>query len=480
MFGDDKKNAPGADISSEREDDHDKYFGLSHDDLKESGEETAQALPRRGRPMRPDWVAKVAPPILSPERERELIVAAQAGDARAFDALYQAYLPWLRAETFRRWRSLNRPRPKGSRHPDIERGMAFEDFFGYVRLAFWRAIVNYAPANNGLNAYLRPWIAGALSDAAHEWRNYAGLQIDSRIQRVIRAHPNASAEAIRNAKFPNLSVADVEREQLLALPMQPLDALRYSEAQFAGDGGEHDKNAFGEGFKSVGATEVNEELLAAASPISEWTRRATFPRFEKYFADHVANGRTRLLTANDGFAAARVFANSDLWATIRKPIAVDGYYFETKDDAAERRALVTQRQDREYGSLWRELDAERLAALLAKMEAQQQRRSHSHLGPGNVVIPSSTRLPRVKRQRPKRRKFAPAAQPEFSLWDVAHPRREMTLRRSLNLAPELTTSNNVIALPSRSAPPMAWPVALATLAVWSALMADEPPLAFAA
>jgi hypothetical protein len=146
------------------------------------------------------------------------------------DDVVRAHVAWVRAEAKKRWDKLNPPRKLASsknvpaQHwrsaidlnpPRPEETVTFEDFVAEGLRALAEATKGYKRRGNGLNAYAREFVRGALADAATDWRNKSGLQMDSRLQRFIRSHPFWRPEWIQE-KFPQYTIARIEHEQELA------------------------------------------------------------------------------------------------------------------------------------------------------------------------------------------------------------------------------------------------------------------------
>jgi hypothetical protein len=150
-------------------------------------------------------IFRPAPPILSPDEETKLLRAGDYGE------LIERHLPFIRAECRKRWQQL-----KPWQRP--ERALIFDDFVAAAVERFLTAARNYLPgANNGLNAYARLWIAGAISDTATDYRNvlgFAGLEGD--LQRIVRSRLFWDPEWIRE-KWPQYSAAQIEQAQKIEL-----------------------------------------------------------------------------------------------------------------------------------------------------------------------------------------------------------------------------------------------------------------------
>jgi hypothetical protein len=147
---------------------------------------------------------------------------AQAAGANASQQL----AAWVRAQVWERWEILNPRKEMGSASTSIsvgstaidialpgrERSLEYDDLVAEGLLALSEAIARCRPgSNNGLNAFARHHVMGAISDAAANWRNSPGLKMESRIQRFIRSHPYSSAEELQQ-KFPSYSISELEDE----------------------------------------------------------------------------------------------------------------------------------------------------------------------------------------------------------------------------------------------------------------------------
>jgi hypothetical protein len=177
--------------------DPNRYFMQSKDLDKEAKYE-AKPLLRLGAPLFNNLaISTKAPRLLTAQEEAILILVAKFGvrplAEYAASEVVIAHLPWIRAQACRRWDALNAKRHINNtvdlNPPKLERSARFDDFVATCAAALWEAIVQWRPSNNKLNAFARKFILGALSDIAADWRNKPGLQMDSRIQRVLRSHP---------------------------------------------------------------------------------------------------------------------------------------------------------------------------------------------------------------------------------------------------------------------------------------------------
>jgi hypothetical protein len=235
----------------------------------------AQSRPRLGQPIQGDLSAtrQGAPARPSPEREAALIIAAQAGDDTAATELLKAYLPSLRWRARKRWLYLN-----PHYDTDLDRAVTYADFVGAVIEAWWRSVMRWRPGN-GLEAFASRAVNGAISDVAHDFRNWAALKMASRAQRFLRANFDNAEQGL-----PDLSPAEIEIEKNAAFPWRP---NRYSEVSNADDDGEYDPNGDRDGFKGSGETTF--DLLLSdytGGPVSEWSRSSSYHNpIERFFSD---------------------------------------------------------------------------------------------------------------------------------------------------------------------------------------------------
>jgi hypothetical protein len=92
----------------------------------------------------------------------------------------------------KRWRTLNPPRKR----LDQERAVQFDDLVAAGLDGLRKAIAAWTPGFR-LNTFARHHIAGAISDAAQDWRNRSGLGgLKSDLHRIIRSHSKWSADRI--------------------------------------------------------------------------------------------------------------------------------------------------------------------------------------------------------------------------------------------------------------------------------------------
>jgi hypothetical protein len=217
-----------------------------------------------------------APRQLDPEPEAELLRLAQSGDGRAARKLVLHHVPYIRAEAFKRWRRLNR------KTFDQERTVQFKDFVAACLEDLSKAIKEWTPGN-GLNAFARHHISGALSDIARDWRNKNGFTgLDSDLQREIRSHPSWPTEWIARLFATKFKVkrfeeqlsqqtfveyVDEERGRAFAAMWKPTS---YSEGAVADD--EWFVEA-GEYVTVVAATEIPAPE-GIEGPTSDYTKRA--------------------------------------------------------------------------------------------------------------------------------------------------------------------------------------------------------------
>jgi len=119
------KNDRGADITN-------RWDALSEEN-DEDLSETAQPLPRLSPPSLYNLaISRPAPPILSAEKEATLILAAQAGDAKAARQLLLSHLPWVRTIARKIWGGLNPPDQINPEH-----AFTFDDFVAAGLAAWW-------------------------------------------------------------------------------------------------------------------------------------------------------------------------------------------------------------------------------------------------------------------------------------------------------------------------------------------------------
>jgi hypothetical protein len=207
----------------------------------------ARALPRSDAPPSISnlTIVQPAPPLLTRDEEAWLIYSAQCFDSRTsingvipnLEArkLVLGHLPYIQTEARKRWCKLNRN--SGYGRPDGERCVELDDFVAASVEGWWTAVVRFAggygeswwrdgQALNKLNAFARLYISKAISDTAFQWRNRPGLQMDSRIQRHIRKHPDASVAEI-SEEFKKYTPWDIFWEKQQAKDV--LFADRYAE-----------------------------------------------------------------------------------------------------------------------------------------------------------------------------------------------------------------------------------------------------------
>jgi hypothetical protein len=101
-------------------------------------------------------------------------------------------VPYVRATAWKRWRTLNPP----WKAFDQERAVHYDDFVEAGLVGLWRAINTWMPGHR-LNTFARHHIAAAMSDTAQGWRNKSGISgLASKLQRIMRSHPDWSADQI--------------------------------------------------------------------------------------------------------------------------------------------------------------------------------------------------------------------------------------------------------------------------------------------
>jgi hypothetical protein len=206
---------------------------------------------------------------LPPDREAKLLADVLAGDARAADEIVRAHLPWVQAEAKRKWARLN---PRGNSN-DI-RGVTIEDFVAAGLFALHRAIKSWCPgANNGFNAYYRKAVVGAIAEAAVDWR-HRGVKAESRIQRLIRAHPDWRADWLLEEfkkRYPEANAPspdEIGAEQAVAYALW--EPAKYDEASTFDDAGDHDKDGV---YKGGDETQFNGPVRGyEGGAVGEWSR----------------------------------------------------------------------------------------------------------------------------------------------------------------------------------------------------------------
>jgi hypothetical protein len=316
MFEDfSEKSSHAAHISIEG----DSHFGL--DENEDSLESLIKPLPRLGQPSLNNLtISRPAPPILSAEQERDLVVAAQAGDRQATTKLMHHHLPWLRWQARKRWVSLTRPTASKSALglPDdvfqCERAVELDDLVSASVIGLLQAILQWKPPHR-LNTIVRRYVHGELSKGAHDWRNLPGIKIEGDLQRFIRSHPNWPAAWIKaEGKFCKLTIEEIEREQEAVLRIGL--PTKYSETAVGDDDGEYDMDG---GFKASGETQFNIDSPPPPpiyDSVSQWTREASdFDRGERYWPDRMLASRQRRVTFALGWMGRRFYAQ---WQVGRK------------------------------------------------------------------------------------------------------------------------------------------------------------------
>jgi hypothetical protein len=202
--------------------DPNSYFVQGNELDAEATEYKSKPLLRLGAPSINNLaLTRSGLPLLTGEEETKLLQTGQ------YREVVLRHIPWIRAQARKRWDVLNPKKKMGSAStvtslgstaidlvpPKQERSVQFDDFVATCALALWEAIVQWRPSNNKLNAFARKFILGALSDIAADWRNKHALQMDSRIQRFIQAHPFWKAEWIQARFYKLLSIQEIEDEQ---------------------------------------------------------------------------------------------------------------------------------------------------------------------------------------------------------------------------------------------------------------------------
>jgi hypothetical protein len=244
-------------------------FGLDPDE-KSDHPKTRALLRRDAKPQPANLTNARFREETVPSRDDQpaLLAKAQAGDTGAADLIIRAHLPWVQAAARRRWATLNPPQNSYD-----ENALTLDDFVAAGLAALMRAIKAWTPgANNGFNAQYRLWVRGAIADAARDWRT-AGTKCETRIQRLIRSHPDchpAWIQELYKSAYPESklpSVEKIEAEQGLAYAMFQPD--RYDESSTFTDAGDHDKDGDYLGGESVfnGAVRGYE-----GGPTGEWSR----------------------------------------------------------------------------------------------------------------------------------------------------------------------------------------------------------------
>jgi hypothetical protein len=249
---------------------------------------------------------------LSPVDETRLLAAARAGDANATRTLILHHLDTVQKYALGKWRRLNPPKNQYD-----ERGLTADDFVAAGIEGLLRAICAFRPgANNGLNAFARPYIAGALADVARDWRN-RGIKAESRLQRLIRSHPHWDVFQLRveyMKRYPGAAVPSLNKivaEQDVAFTLWQPD--KYDETSTFTDAGDHTKDGdcMGGGSAFLGSDTGYE-----GGPTSEyWRQQATgrlHPSRKRDGSDWVTGERCgsifaeRVLAERDSSAIAEI------------------------------------------------------------------------------------------------------------------------------------------------------------------------------
>jgi hypothetical protein len=215
---------------------------------------------------------------LAPEKERGLIVAAQAGDDKAMRKLIDHHIGWIRWQASLRWQSVRRVDPSAD---------AMNDLVSVGIAEFARHVLTWKPPY-ALNTHYRKAVIGALADASYVHRNVAALGgMESDIQRFMRAHPNVTNDPAEMKAFcrcfPNLTKSEFEFE--LNTYRNVVTSESYSEAGTGdddGDGG-HDPKAE-EAFQTDKDADIDSADVSEA--IGQWTLTASrHDKRDRYFAD---------------------------------------------------------------------------------------------------------------------------------------------------------------------------------------------------
>jgi hypothetical protein len=314
------KSGPGADIVNR----WDKHFRPDLDDPKLGYK--SRALVRRDRRPQPANLSNARfqkETLAPPDEQPRLLAAARAGDRRAADKIVRAHLGWVQSEAKMRWAALNPPKNSYD-----ENALTLDDFVAAGLAALVRSIKAWTPgANNGFNAFYRKRVRGAISDAARDWRT-AGIKCETRLQRLIRSHPDWRPDWIQQlykdaypgSNLPSLEKIAAEQDVTYAL-FQP---ERYDEASAFTDAGDHDKdgeylggeNVFNGSVRGYQGGAVSEWSRSQATSSLHPARKLEHPslwvRTKKKsgstWADHTISGRDSRVVAEIGKIGRRAYA----------------------------------------------------------------------------------------------------------------------------------------------------------------------------
>jgi len=152
--------------------------------------------------------------------EPKLIAKAARGDWRAAERLVERHLHSVQSQAWAAWRKVNPARKlRGNIDlvPDARRPNAIEidDVIAAAIARFWLSVTRFkSQSTNGLNAYIRKAIAGAVSDTMRDWQNKAGLSgRDTRLRRFLlnEEHRRWPLDVIQR-KFPKYTLEQIALE----------------------------------------------------------------------------------------------------------------------------------------------------------------------------------------------------------------------------------------------------------------------------
>jgi DNA-directed RNA polymerase specialized sigma subunit len=256
------ESRPGADIITR----WDALFGL---DPEDKAEPKTKALLRLDKNPSINNLTNIRlrTPTLPPDEEARLLLAAQTGDARATDRLVRAHLPWVQTKALEKWARLH---PPGNSNDD--RGVTLEDFVAAGLKALSQSIPGWRPGRT-FNTYYRKAVLGAIAEVAVDWR-HRGVKAETRIQRLIRAHPDWRAEWFREEflrRYPDASIPSVEEiEQEQAIAYAVWEPVKYDEASSFDDAGDHDKDG---AYKGGDETQFTGPVRGyEGGAVGEWSR----------------------------------------------------------------------------------------------------------------------------------------------------------------------------------------------------------------
>jgi hypothetical protein len=247
--------------------DVDRQYKLIGQDNDDDAYRRAKPLPIRGQPIPDLSIPRRGPPPPSREREIELIMAAQAGDAAAANDLTRHFSGWLHKLARERWRALASFHRMSFNHPDRQ---VMQDLLGIALATWWRQVLRWQPGFGGLCAFAKPAIEGALADAKHDFRNQAAIKDESDFGRFVRSHPGFGPEEIQK-HFPKMSLDEIARER--AYRFDAMLPIAYTEdgADTNDDSGDHDADG---DYKGGDESQFDGPVRGyeGGLVISEWSR----------------------------------------------------------------------------------------------------------------------------------------------------------------------------------------------------------------